>query len=366
MRFTCNVAELNEALSIAFHAIPVKSAKPVLEGIQIEAMGDSIILTSTDMAMGIECHVNASVEEEGSVVLPGRFFCEIARKLPGTEVSISVNERYVAYIQSFQFKTTIAGMDAIEFPELPTIKGQTLQVTEKQLKRLINGTLFSVAVDEIRPVLTGCLFEIENSEIRVVALDGYRLAICKDELSFLSEKIHAVIAGKILGDVAKILSDTEDMVTITFSRSHVSFRIGENQMIGRLLEGEYMPYKQIIYDDFMTRITINRVELMNSMDRAMLVGRESKSNLATLKIDSYARLLVILMNNTSMEEKIEIECEGKDLEIAFNVKYMLDILKSISDEEIVIRFKKNVNPCVICPPDENDRYRYLILPVRVS
>lgn len=104
MRFSCNVAELNEALSIAFHAIPVKSAKAVLEGIQIEAQRDSIVLTSTDLTMGIECHVHANVEEEGSVVLPGRFFCEIARKLPGTEVDISINERYLASISSFQFR----------------------------------------------------------------------------------------------------------------------------------------------------------------------------------------------------------------------------------------------------------------------
>ena len=142
MRFSCNVAELNEALSIAFHAIPVKSAKAVLEGIQIEAQRDSIVLTSTDLTMGIECHVHANVEEEGSVVLPGRFFCEIARKLPGTEVDISINERYLASISSYQFRTTIAGMDALEFPELPSIKGQTVQLTEKQLKQLINGTLF--------------------------------------------------------------------------------------------------------------------------------------------------------------------------------------------------------------------------------
>ena len=366
MRFSCNVAELNEALSIAFHAIPVKSAKAVLEGIQIEAQRDSIVLTSTDLTMGIECHVHANVEEEGSVVLPGRFFCEIARKLPGTEVDISINERYLASISSFQFRTTVAGMDALEFPELPSIKGQTVQMTEKQLKQLINGTLFSVAVDESRPILTGCLFEIENQNIKVVALDGYRLAICKDTLELSGDTIRAVIGGKILGDVAKILSDSEELVTLTFSRSHVSFKIGENQIIARLLEGDYMKYNQIISDDYLTRISIKRVELMEAMDRAMLIGRESKSSLVTFKVDSYSNRLIILMPNTGMEEKLEITCEGKDLEIAFNVKYMMDILKNISDEEINIRFKKNINPCIIYPADESDRYLYLILPVRVS
>ncbi len=366
MRFSCNVAELNDALSIAFHAIPVKSAKAVLEGIQIEAQSDSIILTTTDMTMGIECHVHADVMEEGIVVLPGRFFCEIVRKLPGSTVDISVNERCIASISSFQFKTVIAGMDALEFPELPVIRGQTLHLMEKQLKQLINGTLFSVAVDESRPILTGCLFEIENQSIKVVALDGYRLAICKDVLDAPSESIRSVISGKILGDIAKILSDSEDMVELTFSRSHVSFKIGENQIIARLLEGEYMRYSQIISEDYLTNVRIRRVSLMDSLDRALLIGRETKSNLVTIKVDTYSSQMVILMPNTGMEEKLEITCEGKNLDIAFNIKYMMDILKSISDEEIEIRFKKNINPCIIYPPDESDRYLYLILPVRVS
>ena len=363
MRFTCNAAKLNEALSIAIHAIPVKSPKAVLEGIMIEAQNDSIILTTTDMAIGIECKIMAYVEETGSVVLPGRFFCEIARKLPGEDVRITVNDRNVASIVSGQFKTILSGSDALEFPELPMVKGQTAKLTQKQLKRLINGTLFSVAVDESRPILTGCLFEIDHDEISIVALDGYRLAICKETIEDCNETISQVIGGKILGDIAKIVNDSDSEAIICFSKSHASIRIDENIIIARLLEGEYMRYKQILPMDYLTRIRINRMQLADAIDRAMLIGRESKSNLVSFKVDG--DVMTSVMQNTSMEEKIGISSEGKELEIAFNIKYVMDVLKAIPDEEIEMRFKSSVSPCLVYPPDGGSQYLYLLLPVRV-
>lgn len=363
MRFSCNVAELNNALSIAIHAIPVKSPKLILEGILIEAQQNAVILTSTDMALGIECKIPAIVEMEGSVVLPGRFFCEVARKLPGEDVRISVNERSVASISSGFFKTSIAGMDALEFPELPVVKGTTVTMTEKQLRRMLNGTLFAVAIDESRPILTGCLFDVDGNDMSIVALDGYRLAICREKLENTFDASSHVIGGKVLGDVVKILNDQDDEVSICFSRSHVCIRIGENMVIARLLEGDYMRYKQILPTEYVTRIIVNRMSLADAMDRAMLIGRESKSTLVTFKVEG--NQMTILMQNTSMEEKIEISSEGKDMEIAFNVKYVMDVLKAISDDEIEMRFKSNVSPCLIYPTDGGDQYLYLILPVRV-
>ena len=363
MRFTCNVAELNDALSIAIHAIPVKSPKLVLEGILMEAADSSVMLTSTDMTIGIECKVQAYVEEKGSVVLPGRFFCEIARKLPGENVRITVNERSIANIESGFFKTSLAGSDALEFPELPVVKGQTVSMSQKKLKRLLNGTMFAVATDESRPVLTGCLFEVNEKEISVVALDGYRLAICKETLDDVFDKLSHVIGGKVLGDIAKILNDSDDEVSICFSKSHACVRIDENMVIARLLEGEFIRYNQILPTEFVTKIVLNRMRLVDALDRAMLIGRESKSTLVTFKIEE--NQMTILMQHTSMEEKMEILSQGKYIEIAFNVKYVLDVLKAIPDDEIEMRFKSNVSPCLIYPTDGGDQYLYLVLPVRV-
>ena len=232
------------------------------------------------------------------------------------------------------------------------------------LRDMIGRTLFAIAVDESRPILTGCLLEIGQQELRVVALAGFRLALRREPIVGPQEPVSAVVGGKILGDISKTLNESEDPVAIRVSRSHIQLEIGKTRIVARLLEGEFIRYRQILPDEWQTRISVSRAELGSAIDRASLIAREGKNNLVCFKIDGEELQVTSNSESGDVEERIAIATEGKDLTIAFNVRYITDVLKALSDDEVYMRFNSNVSPCVICPI-QGEAYLYLVLPVRV-
>lgn len=364
MRFSCDTNELNASLSIVSRALAARTPKPILEGILLESCEEGLRLICTDLALGIETTIPATFIEEGRVVLPGKLLCEIVRKLPGGQAEFTVGARLQTTIRCATFRTTITGFDPVEYPELPQVSGSEFSMAQGVLRDMISRTLFAIALDESRPILTGCLMEIGAKEMRVVALDGFRLALRREDINGPEKDVSAVVGGKILGDIVKILSDTEEETALCFSRSHMQMQIGQTHIVARLLEGEFIRYRQILPDEWQTRITVGRGELGSAIDRASLIAREGKNNLVCFKIDG--EVLEVSSNSESgdMQEQISIATEGKDLSIAFNVRYITDVLKALSDESVCMRFNSNVSPCVICPTQGED-FLYLVLPVRV-
>ena len=364
MRFSCDTNDLNSSLSIVSRALAIRSPKPILEGILFESCENGLRLTCTDLALGIETVIPATFIEEGRAVLPGKLLCEIVRKLPGGMCDITISDRMQATIRCASIRTTISGFDPVEYPELPQVQGSSFSVAQNVLRDMIGRTIFAIAVDESRPILTGCLMEIEKTEMRVVALDGFRLAIRKENIEGPENSVSAVVGGKVLGDIAKILADTDEPISMCFSRSHVQMNVGATHIVARLLEGEFIRYRQILPQEWQTRVAVRRTELSSAIDRASLIAREGKSNLVCFKIDGDALMVTSNSENGDMEEKMDVTTEGKDLTIAFNVRYITDVLKALSDDEVFMRFNSNVSPCVVCPT-EGDSYLYLVLPVRV-
>lgn len=364
MRFSCDTNDLNAALSIVSRALAVRSPKPILEGVLFESCDDGLRLTCTDLALGIETTLPATFAEEGRCVLPGKLLCEIVRKLPGGMCDISISERLQATIRCQSIRTTISGFDPVEYPELPQVAGEEFSIPQNTLRDMIGRTLFAIAVDESRPILTGCLMEIGRTEMRVVALDGFRLALRREAICGPQTDVSAVVGGKVLGEIAKILADTDEPASLCFSRSHAQMNIGRTHVVARLLEGEFIRYRQILPEEWQTRVTVDRAELGSAIDRASLIAREGKSNLVCFKIDGETLEVTSNSETGDMEERIAVQTQGKDLTIAFNVRYITDVLKALSDEEVVMRFNSNVSPCVVCPT-EGEGYLYLVLPVRV-
>ena len=364
MRFSCDTNQLNTSLSIVSRALAVRSPKPILEGVLFESCEEGLRLTCTDLALGIETVIPATFIEEGRAVLPGKLLCEVVRKLPGETCEFSISDRMQATIRSATSRITISGFDPAEYPELPQVSGEGFTMSQSMLKDMVGRTIFAIAVDESRPILTGCLMEIDRSEMRVVALDGFRLAMRKENIEGPENAVSAVVGGKVLGDIAKILSDTDETVSLCFSRSHVKLDIGQTHVVARLLEGEFIRYRQILPQEWQTRVTVSRSGLSSAIDRASLIAREGKSNLVCFKIDGETLDVTSNSETGDMEEKISVYTEGKDLTIAFNVRYITDVLKALSDDEVLMRFNSNVSPCVVCPT-EGDSYLYLVLPVRV-
>lgn len=365
MRFQCSGSEMSAALGIVTRALSARATSQIYEGVLLVTSPEGVRLTCTDLALGIETHIDAQVQEEGGVVLPGKLFSEIVRKLPDGSMDLSVDDRNVASIRCGGSRMNLAGMDTDEFPSLPEVENASdIEIAQNAFRDMVQRTSFAIATDETRVILTGCLLETDGNDLYIVALDGFQLALRKKTLEKEPPKLTAVVPGKVLGELAKILEDSDEPVTLHFGKSHLLADIGRTRVVARLLEGEFIRYRQILPQEWQTRIRVSRKTLENAVDRAALMARENKNNLIRMHVDDGEMLITSNAELGDVREEVPVLSEGRDLDIAFNVRYIADTLRAIEDEEIYVRFNSNVSPCLFCPV-EGDAYLYLALPVRV-
>ena len=363
MRFRCRQELLMASLQTAIKAISGKVTQPIWEGALLEAFDGMLRITCTDLNMGIVTQLEADVSEEGRVVLPGKLLGEIVRRLPLGDVDVNVKGNNAATIRCMGSRMNIAGFPAEEYPPLPSPEAaRSVTLPQSALKDMIRQTSFSVATEESRPIFTGCLMEVEETGVNLVALDGFRLALRHTELESSVGTFNALIPGRSLNEVARILGDDGD-VELKLDKTHVSFEIGSTRVVARLLEGEFIKYRSIIPATWSSLIRVNRQELAACIDRASLMARDGKNNLMKFSVGD--NKLVITSNSEMGDayEELEAANTGDELTISFNIRFMSDILKVVEDDEIVMRFNSAVSPCVICPT-EGDAYTYLVLPVR--
>lgn len=368
MRFQCASAALLSGLSDATRALAPRPAKPILEGVLLETTDDGLLITCTDGNLTIRSRVDAQVEMEGRVVLPGKLFTEIVRKLPTGEVTVNINEKLVASIKCLQSRTTLSGMSPMDYPAVREMEeGNEIYLPQKKLRDMISKVVFAIATDESRQVLTGCLLEVNSNEARLVALDGFRLALQKYEGNFAmpqgKDTVDAIIPGRVAQELSKIMEDSDEPVTLTLERTHMRASFGNTELITVLLAGEYINYRQILPADFATRIKVRRNELADAIDRASLMAREGKNNLVRMHIGENILRITSNADLGDVLEEMDIYLEGKDIDIAFNSRYISDVIRNTGDEEICMKFNSNLSPCVISPA-EGDDYVYLVLPVR--
>lgn len=368
MHFQCESHSLLESLNIVTRALAARPAKPILEGVLLETSSKGLQLTCTDGNVTIQSNIEAQISSEGSVVLPGRLFTEIIRKLPVGTVTVKVNENLSASITCLNSKTNLAGMSSIDFPMAREMEhGFSITMEQNQLKDMISKVVFSIATDESRQVLTGCLLEVTKEEARVVALDGFRLALQKQtgnyDLPEGQEKINAIIPGKVAQELSKIMDDSKEMVTLTLEKNYLMASFGKTELLTILLAGEYINYRQILPEDFSSKVKVNRSEFADAIDRASLMAREGKNNLIHMHIEENQMLITSNAELGNVLEEVAVALEGKQLDIAFNARYLTDVIRNVEEEEICMCFNSNVSPCVVRPID-GDGYLYLILPVR--
>ena len=366
MIFTCEKQEILEGISIVQKAITGKSTMPILEGIYIKTneMDSSLTMIGSDMDVSIQTTVNANIIENGSIVIDAKIFGEIIRKLPNSTIKIETMENQVIRITCEKSVFDVVYMNTNEFPELPEINEDLkISVNQNILKNMIKGTSFAIAQDETRPILQGILFEVKNRNLNLVALDGYRLAI-KNEFLDSDIEIEVVIPGKTLNEVSKILEDVDDIVDITFTNNHILFNLEKTKIISRLLEGKFINYNSLLPQEHRLLVTVNRQELQNSIERASLMAKEGNTNL--IKLDIQQDNLIISSNSQlgKVREEISIKLQGEEIQIAFNSRYLLDVLKNMEDDEVIMKMTSSISPCVIEEKD-NENAKYLVLPVRL-
>ena len=366
MKLICSKNELLKSVNISLKAVPSKTTMPILECILIDASTSEIKFTSNDMELGIETKVKGIIEEKGIIALDAKIFSDIIRKLPDNDVVISTDSNLNTTITCEKAKFTIPGKSGEDFSYLPVIeKTEGIRLSQFTLKETIRQTIFSIAANENNKLMTGELFEIKNNILKVVSLDGHRIAIRKIELNDNYADKKVVVPGKTLNEISKILSgEIEDMVDIFFAPNHIVYEFDNTIVVSRLIEGQYFRIDQMLSSDYETKLTINKREFLDCIDRATLFVKESDKKPIIIKIDDVNMELSINSQIGSLKEEIDIEKEGKDIMIGFNPKFLIDALKVIDDEQINIYLVNPKAPCFI--KDENESYIYLILPVNFN
>lgn len=367
MKFSCEKALLLNALSITSRTVATKSAISALEGIYIQA-GKELTLTGYNLETGITVKIPADIQKNGECVFPARLFVDIVRKLPDEMVHISVDEALHVSIQCGISSFTIAAEAGDDFPNLPEVeRSGAITMPQSALRKMISGTIFSVSDNMARPVHTGCLIEVGEAAITMVAVDGYRLA----KRTYHGEspnqnEIKFVVPGAALREVEKILADTEEPVTFNLGTKHILFEIGDATLICRILEGEFLDWRRVVPTNNSILLTANVEALTASIERVSLIVSEKIKSPVHCHFSENIADFKTATTIGAAHDVCPVAGDGKDLDIGFNCRYLLDALKAVNCETVTLELSNGLSPIVLTPVDETDDFAYMVLPVRLK
>ena len=371
MNIKINCQDLQDSLSVVTRAIPIRPPQKIYEGVLIQSNDNNqVIITCSDSNLTIRSSINADVENSGAVVLPGRFFSELIRKMPLSEISLSSKEDNKVQIKCMSSNSSIMGMNAFEFPEMGKMnKVVQFEIPQKQLKEMINKTSFALSTDENKPVFTGSLMELSNNEIRLVALDGFRIAIqiypMEINIPEGNDLYKVIVPGKMIQELGRILQDNDHPCIITINNKSIKVEFDNIEVLSVLISGEFIDYRKIIPKQFKSYAEIDKTFFQESIERASLLAKEGKNNTIRMKMENNHLRIMSHAEMGELNEDMNIQFSGDPLDIAFNSKYLSEIIKNIPEEKIFMNFNSNVSPCVINNVEKND-YIYMVLPMRVN
>ncbi len=365
MKFTCLRSELAFAVSNVQRAVSTKTSIPALEGILIKAYGSKLVLSGYDLEIGITTNMDATVNEEGEIVVSAKLFSDIVRKLPEEIVCIETDERLITYITSGQADYQIVGISSSEYPELPSFEQtDNIIVNAEILKNMIRQTIFAVSDNMAKPIYTGSLFEIEDKVLRVVSVDGYRMAIREENIDSES-KNKFVVPGKTQSEILKLITDDKKDVEIIVGQRHISFKIENYSIISRLIEGNFLDYKTTVPKTAQTELVINTRLLSNAVDRMSLLTNEKIQSPVRCSITSDQIKLSCSTAVGKANDVLSVSVIGSDVEIGFNNRYLLDALKNSDTDEIKLILNGPLAPMIVKPVN-SDSFTFLVVPMRLS
>ncbi len=365
MKFTCMRSDLSTAVSNVSRAVQVKATIPALEGILIKAYGDTLNISGYDLEIGINTEINATIREEGEIVVSARLFNDIIRRLPEEVVSIETDERMITYIVSGAADYQIVGISSAEYPELPKVEEQDkLTIGAEILKNMIRQTVFATSDNMAKPIYTGSLFEIEDGYFRIVAIDGFRMAVREEAVD---SDIHTkfVVPAKTQSEILKLITDNQKDVEIIVGQRHIIFRVENYSVISRLIEGNFLDYKTTIPKNSSTEFVINTRILSSAVERMALLTNEKIQSPVRCSISSEKIKLSCSTSVGKAKDAIRATISGSDVEIGFNNRYLLDALKNTETDEVRIKLSGGLSPMIIKPVD-GDSFTFLVVPMRLA
>ena len=378
MRISVLQENLARGLSIVGRAVESRPSMPVLSNILLSTEDARLRLAAMNFNLGmtVTCWIGAKVEQEGAVTLPAKTFSDLVSNLSPERVDLQLDPAtQTVSLRCGGTKSNIKGIDADEFPLIPEVEGKTFAVPGKVLKEMINQTAFAAATEEGRPVLTGIYTLLEGNVLTMAAADGYRLALRTTEIERSFEQhVEMVIPARALIEVSRIISDSDEEVLITMpdDRDLVVFKTGNVEVSSQLTEGKFPDFGAIIPKGYSTATVMYTADLLRACQRAEIFARDSAYSgrlYVTPPKGAGEPGEVIIVGKSAErgdnEGLVDASVEGEPLDIAFNIKYLIDVLRVISDERVVLESNGAANPGVIRPENRND-FVHVIMPMSVN
>jgi len=366
MKFLCKRSDLSHGVQTVLNAVSTRNTLPILANILFEAEDNTLRLTTTDLEVSIKCQIPAEVLDSGSITIPAKRLSEIVRELPDSDITVSVNDNSLVTLVCEKSIFKINGLPKDDYPVLPKVKNEKgFNLAKRSLQDMIKKTIFSVSTDETRYVLNGVLFTVEDDVMRMVSTDGHRLALIRQKLEKSpTQKFNYIVPAKALQELNKILDD-EGEINIQLNENQIIFSNDEVVLMSRLIDGQFPNYNQVIPKQSDKTITCDTNLLLSATRRVSLMASDKSSS---VKYTISNNKLVITANTPEVgeaQEEMDIAYTGENISVAFNAKYVLDVLKNIGTDACVIELTTSLNPGVFKPHNEEQNYLCIVMPMRI-
>lgn len=372
LKAVCGRKELYEAVQTVGHAVSGRTSLPILNHILIEAEGDSLRLTATDLELGISLSLpGAQVDSAGGLTAPSKLLTELLGALPEGTVTMSVDPTHAVRLNCDRSDYKILGLPADEYPKLPEVKNENgFTIPQKLMRDMIKKTIFAVSPDEARAILTGILIALDGDTIKFVSTDTHRLAVRTASVSNARGTQNAIVPARAMNELMRILSDEDGDVEVTMSANQIRFVTPQGiTVISRLIEGQFPNYERVIPTQHEKKLTLQTVSFQRAVRRAAIVARNNANRVILKTLDD--RLAIRAESNMegTAYEEVEVARDGDDLEIAFNAKYLQDVVGVLDEEGFTLDLTEPLKPGVARPVPEDASspgdYLCVLMPMQI-
>jgi DNA polymerase III subunit beta len=376
MKLTCLQENLNRGLAIVGRAVATRTTLPITNNVLLATDDGRLKLVATNLEMAISCWIGAKIEQEGSITVPARLLTEFVGSLPNDTISVNLSPQTKTLgLKCARFEARISGVDAKEFPPIPNVdEGVTSEVEVETLRQAINQVVFAAATEESRPVLTGVCTQFDGNNLTMAAADGFRLAVYKIPLKHkVTQKVEVIIPARTLSELNRLMADQEEPVKITLNpnKSQVLFRLKSTELVSQLVQGTFPNYSQLIPKSYNTRVIVNVAEFLRATKTASIFARDG-SGIVRLVVSpgneaGPGKLAVSARSEEIGDDVGEIDAtvEGADSKIAFNGKYLMDVLGVLKESQVALETTNPSSPGLIKPVG-SDNYTHVVMPMFVQ
>lgn len=367
MQFTVAKSAFLEALQVCGNAVPAKSTLPILQNFLLTVRNGQLLLTATDLDLGVRMSIPVQVAEEGELVVPARHLIDVVKELPDLPIDVSVKDYHLALKNEKGFSGKLAGVDAGEYPALPDLEGESFSVPANVLRDLSERTLFAVSTDQTRLALNGVYWEPVDGKMVMVATDGHRLGHANADLDATHLQGGVILPPKAIQQVLRVAVGEESIVEIQLTNNSARFQCGVVEIFTKLIEGPYPNYRQVVPRAHAREAVLPREEFIAAVRRVQTLASKSTRQ---IRLSFRSGRLEISAQNLDVggeaRDGLPAEFEGEAFDIGFNAQYLEGVLKLVTTPSVRLKMNSPVQACVVEPAVETPDCFFILMPLRLA